>query len=257
MVPAIPLDELRDEALSDWRSDYRAGGDLGMLILRALAESYLPTLQRLRARLQIVEQAFVEGQEDRERVTALDSTGFRLQLLDLKWAVDSLSVTLPPLLRPGEQAQVAWLHVPSAVEAANSFAARLDAATKELSALREAISGAFAFAASAEGALQLERATETLELTRQIQESEQERARAADASERRTRDLQDAVTLVAAVLLGPGLVAAVYGAMPSIFDGCQIIRGATMAGFMILAGLGAWFVLSQYRRGEPDRRQTG
>lgn len=241
--PAVALDQLRDEVLADWRSDYSDGGDLGMLILRALSQSYLPALGRLRARLQVVEQAFVQGQEDPQSVTTLDPTGFRLQLLDLKWAVDRLSATLPPLLRPGEEPRGAWLDAFHAREAAHSFAARLEAACDDLADLREAISGAFALAASVDSSLQLERATETLELTRRIHQTEVQRARLAEVSEKRTRALQDAVTVIAAVLLGPGVIAAIYGALPSILDGCQELRGATMVVLMVGTGAATWTYL--------------
>ncbi len=236
-VAPVPLDELRNATLSQWRSNYRSGSDLGVLILSALSETYLPALARIRSRLQAIEQAFVEGHEAPQDVRTLDAAGYRALLLDLKWAVDTLSLALPPLLRPGEPAQQAWFDAPGAVEPAGVFASRLEVACADIADLRQAISGAFVFSASADSAAQLEKAAETLELTRAIQESENRRAIAAEETEKRARAVQDALTLVAALFLGPGLVAAVYGALPGIFSGCEEARAISMIALMVLFAL--------------------
>jgi hypothetical protein len=251
--PVLDLDELRDAVLADWRSDYRDGGDLGVLVLRELSRSYLPTIYTLRARLQAVEQAFVHGIEDPENVQALDSTGYRGQLLDLKWAVDSLSVRLPWLLRPGEDPREAWLLVGHALEAAESFASRLGTACTEIVELRHSITTAFALAAAADSATQLEQAAETLDVTRQLLEAEDQRATAAAAAEHRARVLQDAVSWIAAVLLGPGLVAGIYSAVPEIFDDCVLLRTLSMGGFMTGAAIGTWWYLRRRARLAANR----
>jgi hypothetical protein len=252
----LELDEIREAALSQWRSNFRDGSDLGILIMRALADSYQPALERLRARLQAVEQAFVQGQDDPQNVTTLDATGFRGLVAEVKWAVDSLSVMLPPLRRPGEAPAIAWLDAHNAPEAADAFAARLEAACIELGALRAAISDAFLFATSAQSAEQLERARETLELTRLIHEAERERVTAAERSEARARTLQQTLTLVAAFFLGPGLVAASFGAFPDLLQDCQNARLASMLVLMavsVVLTLGAvrWFERRQRDLSRP------
>ena len=243
--PELELDDLRDAALQQWRSNYRDGSDLGILIMRTLADSYQPALHVLRARLQAIEQRFVEGQDDPENVTTLDATGFRSLVAEVKWAVDSLSVILPRLRRPGEHARHAWLDAINAEEVAEAFRARLEVACTELGALRGAISDAFLFASSAQSTEQLERARETLELTRQIQEAEQRRAEAAEAAEERSRTLQATVSRVATFLLGPGLVAAGFGAFPGFLNECPWARFGVMLGVMTASILLISWVMSR------------
>lgn len=249
--PPLDLDYVREAALHQWRTDFSDGSDLGVLIMRSLAESYQPAIEALRGRLQAVEQAFVEGQDDPQNVTTLDARSFRSLVAEVKWAVDSLSVVLPALRRPGESPSTAWLDASHATQAANAFAARLEAAVDELGALRQAISDAFLFATSAQSAEQLERAQETLELTRQIQAAEQQRAASAERTEARARTLQQTVTLFAAFFLGPGLVAAGFGAFPDFLGSCQLARFATMLGLMAVS-VGA--TLAAVKRGEARSR---
>lgn len=255
--PAVELDEIREAALHQWRSNFRDGSDLGMVIMRVLADSYQPALERLRARLQAIEQAFVEGQDDPQNVTTLDATAFRKLVVEVKWAVDSLSVILPALRRPGEAASAAWLDAHNSKEVADAFAARLEAACGELGALRQAISDAFLFATSAQSAEQLERARETLDLTRRIHEGERERAAAAQRTEARARTLQQTVTLVAAFFLGPGLVAAGFGAFPEFLVECQTARLLSMVGLMAMSVVATLAVVrwGERRGGDLPARQ--
>ena len=100
------------------------------------------------------------------------------------------------------------------------------------------MSDAFLFATSAQTTEQLERARETLDLTRRIQEAEQQRAASAERTEARTRTLQQTVTVIAAFFLGPGLVAAGFGAFPAFLESCQLARLGAMFALMAVSRVG-------------------
>jgi hypothetical protein len=72
----------------------------------------------------------------------------------------------------------------------------------------------------------------------------------------RSNAFQSAITFVAAVLLAPGLVAAIFGAMPSVLEDCPSWRFVAIVASMVLAGGFAALMLRSISR-PPGRRGYG
>lgn len=66
--------------------------------------------------------------------------------------------------------------------------------------------------------------------------------------QRRAQDLQTAVTYVSAVLLAPGLVAAFFGAVPSVFDKHPTLRLLVIVGVMGVAGVASFYALRRIQQ---------
>jgi hypothetical protein len=139
------------------------------------------------------------------------------ELFALRWATDSAERTLRRLAAPADPALRAWLAFAGDRDAASDSLALHSRALDVLQAARRALGDALSWVAQQEAASVLSR---------------QEQAELSDAT------LRKAINLVATLLLGPGLVAAVFGAMPGWFDSRPSTRFAIMGAAMIASALG-------------------
>lgn len=220
----VPRDQLSRYARRRWQR-YVDPGDLAILLLRALVETYRPAIAALDRRLQDLQQGYVRGRGDPGGSGNLDEVGYREGLLQVKWAVDGLSRSMLNLSRPATAARGAWFPVRGAIDAAEEISELLDRAEQSLTRLRDELRESFALIAASQ-------ASEQLTISREIQQ-------AASAADERSRRFEIAAQYVAAAFVLPALVAQVLGGLPAIFEDCPSLRALVVAG-----GTGASIVVS-------------
>lgn len=195
---AFPRSQLRGYATRRWKR-FVHPGDLAVLFLRSLVETYRPALADLDRRLQDLQQAYVRGRDDLEGGENLDETKYRAGLLQVKWVVDRVSRSLVQLARPATDARTAWFDLQENVGPATETAELVDRADRALARQRDELRESFALIAASQ-------ASEQLAIAREIQETTAE-------AEERARDFQVVAQFAAAAFLAPALVAAIFGAL--------------------------------------------
>lgn len=224
--------DLEREVNLRWNSKLTNAGDVAMLMLRGLAGSYRPAIFTINSRLQNAELSFVRHQAD-SASSDLDVDEYRRELLAMKWVVGSLTREVGALSRRGSPMERAWFHLREST----------DIATETQSLIEEALSGAHRETGAIRVGLDLiagQRTTELLDLqrTEQAQSTQFERR----------------VNVLAAVLIGPALVGAIFDAMPEILPHCAVARLALMLFLMIAAGaLGYWLLKRYDGEGEGEK----
>ena len=221
--PPHPLERLSRFARGRWGTHHRNGEDLALLILREILDTHPPALTSLVRRLSDLQLGYVRGVlpgEGRD----LSSEQYRAALLEVHWVIQTLAGELFMLVRPGVPPEHAWFPVgPDSKDVATEIEQLLARTERSVDALRGQLSDSFALASSTE-------ASQQLVLSAQAEA-------VAERAERRGKQIDNVVTAIATVLLGPGLVVAVYGAVPAIFDDHENLRWISMTAFSVLAGL--------------------
>lgn len=217
-----PLERLSGFARARWTTHHRSGEDLALLFLRAAVDTHGPAVTSLLRRLSDLQLGYVRGLVAGTEGN-LDDRQYREALLEVHWVVETLAREVFLLLRPGTSATQAWFPVGPASEiVANEIAELLERTERAVDGLRRQLSDSFALASSTE-------ASQQLVLSRRAQE-------AAERSEHRNKQIDGVITAIATVLLGPGLVVAVFGALPGIFDKNESCRAISMGVFAVAAG---------------------
>lgn len=190
---AVPFDQLRRFVENRW-CGFNEPQAAATLIMRALADIWLPATERVSARLANSELLYLRGLDD--EAALLDDRSYRADLVGVKWVVDGLSGAFTSLRRPGVAAEDAWFRVKSAVDLATEIEQLLALAHEELKRHREQIRQSFDLIASTQTSRQIE----------------------LDAEERRRgQRLEQVAVLFAAVFLLPTLIAGVFDALPNLF----------------------------------------
>jgi hypothetical protein len=228
----FPLERLRRYAAAEWRR-YANPEDLAILILRSLTESYRPALADVDVRLEVLQQAYVQGREPNS-IEGLDEAGYRSALLQVKWVIDTISQAVVRLSRPATSIRTAWFRIGQNEAAAHEVAELLERAERTLTRQREEVRESFALAAASQ-------TSEQLTLARQSQEL------AAEADER-ARRFETMLQFAAAALLVPALVAQVLGALPAVFEDCPGLRAFFVIGVTTASGVLSVLGLVAYRR---------
>lgn len=217
--------DLEREVSLRWDPKLANAGDIAMLMLRSLARSYRPALATIESRLQNAELSFVRRQADANS-SDLDADGYRHELLAMKWVVQSMGREVGSLSRRASPMQSAWFHVTST-----------DVAEETQSLIEEALAGARRETEAIRVGLDLiagQRTTELLDLQRT------EQAQSGQFEQR--------INVLAAILIGPALVAAVFDAMPEIFPNCWALRLLLLVTLMIAAGVLGNQLLKRFSR---------
>jgi Mg2+ and Co2+ transporter CorA len=229
----VAFDDLRRFVEAHW-DDYHEPQDVATLILRALAESWFPALERISQRLANSELLYVQGLV--EEASLIDECTYRRDLVDLKWIVDSLSSVFTSLRRPAVPVEKAWFETktePGRLVAEQVEQLR-ELASGELARHREQLRGSFDLVASTEASRQLELGNE---------------------ERRRGERLEGVITFVTAVLLVPTLIAGVFAALPDVFHNRFHLRVWLLMGLM-LGGAALTFVGLRIVRARVGRSQT-
>lgn len=223
---AFPREDLVTFARRHWRR-FSHPGDLAMVFVRTLVDSYTPALREVDRRLEDCELGFVRGVDDPKGGGTLSDTEYRSKLLEVKWIVDGVSRTLAKLSRPATDLRSAWFDLSDAVVQADQTQDLIERTTRTLGRQREDLRASFDLIASTQ-------ASEQLSLSR-------------DAQERSDR-FRGLIDFIAAVLLVPSLVAAFFGALPGVLSTHPEARFALVLGSMIVLGLVSFFGLRAYRK---------
>ena len=194
-----------------------------MLMTRGLVGSYRPTLAKIEGRLQNAELSFIRWQADGSR-SDLDADGYRRELMAMKWVNESLVRELSGLSRQGSPAESAWFQLRENANVAEETQSLIDEGLASGRRHTEAIRVGLDLIAG-------QRTAELLDVQRI------ERAQSARFERR--------VSVLAAVLIGPGLVAAVFSATPETLSHCVAARLALMLALMVVAGLVGWLMLGR------------
>lgn len=226
----VPFEYLLRFTRERWGS-FNEPHDAATLMLRAIVDTFLTALEAISRRLQNSELGYVRGLDEADGAGNLDERAYRVELVDIKWMVDGVSGALNRLARPGTDTSVAWFRVHSgaAKQLAVEVRELVDLARGEVARQREQLRESFDLVASTQASRQLE-------LARQEQS--------------RGQRLERAITLVTAILLVPGLVAAFFGAMPSILADCWWGRTLLILGTMLGFGVASYITLRSLRSGE-------
>jgi hypothetical protein len=222
---AVSHEELLTFLRAHW-DDYHEPQDVALLIMRALAATWIPALDPIGDRLGNGDLLYVQGPlQDRALV---DERRYRIELVDMKWVVGGLSSLFRSLQRPGIDAKDAWFpaKTPRAVAVAVQIANLLALATADLTDKREQVRSSFELVA----------ATET---SRQMELGNEER--------RRGERLERVVTFVTVVLLVPTLVAGTFAALPDAWHKRPQLRAGVLLGLMFVGAAAAWGVLAIVR----------
>jgi hypothetical protein len=126
------------------------------------------------------------------------------------------------LISPGVRGADAWFDACQDKQTVDDVYSLLQRGLAELLLIREELRDTLLWLTS----------VQTADLSRRQQES-------ADRAQR----LQAVVSKVSVFLLGPGLVATIFGASPDWWDGSPGLRGVVMFGAMVVAGLLAWILV--------------
>lgn len=181
-VDPLPLDDLIARVGRAWvATEGRTPGDLGMLVLDDLAESYRPAHRELYAWLESWELDFNERLHQTEQQTLKDIRGL-LSLLRVR--LTSLS---PSHDRPGD----AWFGGLSSEHVAAALDRRVERALRQLAEMTEVLRTSFQVLTTAGAAEQL---------------------RLAQEQQQRGERLDDRITVITSLLLVPTLVVGIYGA---------------------------------------------
>jgi hypothetical protein len=229
---AVPFDQLRRFVENRWRG-YNEPQDAATLILRALADTWLPATERVSARLANSELLYVRGLDD--KAALLDDRSYWADLVGVKWVVDGLSGSFTSLRRPGVVAKEAWFRAKSAVDLATEVEQLLALADNELKRHREQIRQSFDLIASTQTSRQVE----------------------IDAEERRRgQRLEQVAVLFATVFLAPTLIAAVFDALPNLFGADSDSRMWILLALMV-GGAALTYLLLQLVRPRPPGARGG
>jgi hypothetical protein len=237
----FPSEELRRSARERFPRSPRAG-DLAIVLLRQLVETYRLALADLDRRLQDLQQGYMRGRDESPNVTNLDEAQYRAALLQVKWVVDGLSRSLVRLSRPATRTSGAWFEVERREATAAEVGELVERAERTLAGQRAELRESFALIAASQ-------ASEQLALARKIAE---EAARA----DHRARRFETLVQYAAAVFLLPTLVAQILGGLPDIYRDCPprraiVVAGGTLAAVAVSVGLLYW-----YRKHHDETRST-
>jgi CorA-like Mg2+ transporter protein len=225
---AISFDVLRRFAEQRWHG-YHEPPDAATVVLRALADTWLPAIEPVSARLANAELLYVRGLDDDRAL--LDDRDYRRDLVDVKWIVDGLSSAFVALRRPGVPAETAWFRTAAAGEVAGEVERLLTLALDELGRHREQVRQSFDLIASTQTSRQIE---------------------LANAERRRGERLERVVTFITTVLLGPALIATIFGALPDALHKRFALRLWLLIGLMIVAAVATYLTLLALRRREQQ-----
>jgi hypothetical protein len=206
---AVDFDELLRTLEERWLG-FNEPHDAATLMLRIVADEWLPAIARVGARLQNSELGYVRGLDEPGGGGNLSDREYRQELVDIKWVVDGLSGLFTRLLRPGVKVTTKWFRVKSAEAVAREVDELLELAGAEIGRHREQLRESFDLIA-------------TTQTSRQIE--------LAGDEQRRGRRLEFVVTLATAGLLVPALIAAAFGAVPDELAN----RGHLRLGVMLIA----------------------
>jgi hypothetical protein len=223
----VSRSDLEREVNLRWNSKLTNAGDVAMLMLRGLAVSYRPAVSTINSRLQNAELSFVRRQADAAS-SDLDADEYRRELLAMKWVVGSLTKEVGALSRRGTPMERAWFHLLQSADIAEEMQSLID----------ETLAGAHRETEAIRVGLDLiagQRTTELLDLQRS------EQAQSAQFEQR--------VNVLAAILIGPALVAAIFDAMPEIMPQCPGARLGLMLLLMVVAGVLGDRLLKRYGGG--------
>lgn len=222
----VGFDDLRRFVQQHW-DGYHEPQDVATLILRALADTWLPALERVSARLANSELLYVQRLVEERAL--IDERTYRQDLVDLKWIVDGLSSAFTTLRRPAVPVADAWFVAksPQARQVAQQVEQLIELASGELARHREQVRTSFDLVASTEA-------------SRQIELGNEER--------RRGERLEGVVTFVTAVLLVPTLIAGVFAAIPDALHGRLHLRLGLLLGLMVVGAVATWLSLRTMRR---------
>jgi len=210
---AVDYDELRRTLEERWRN-FNEPHDAATLILRVLADSWLPAITRVGGRLQNSELAYVRGLDDPAGGGNLSDREYRQELVDLKWVVDGLSSDFTGLLRPGVPVAAKWFSVRQAADVAGEVDELLELAREEVGRHREQLRESFDLIATTQTSRQIELAGE---------------------EQRRGRRLELVVALATTVLLVPALIATTFDAVPEVLANRGNLRLGVMLALMAAA----------------------
>jgi hypothetical protein len=191
---SVDYDELMRTLEERWRN-FNEPHDAATLMLRILADSWLPAITRIGARLQNSELAYVRGLNEPGGGGNLSDREYRQELVGLKWVVDRQSADFTGLLRPGVPVADKWFRVRHATDIAGEVDELLELGREEIRRHREQLRQSFDLIA-------------TTQTSHQIELSGEE--------QRRSRRLELVVALATAVLLVPALIATTFGAVPEV-----------------------------------------
>jgi len=228
-----PRDRLAALAKARWRPSYLDGQDLAILILRAVVDTFPHGLAALAKRLRELQQDYVKGTVGPPELRIIDDHGFRLGLLQVKWVLDGLFIRMLDLVRPGVPATQRWLPVSNARDIADEIDVLLQRSEHDLRDVRDGVGSSFALASATQ-------ASEQLALSRSAQI-------AADRVEQRSREVDRVVDAIAVILLGPGLVAGIFAALPGIFDADENMRAALLGALTLATSLATYLGLRSLR----------
>ncbi len=198
-------DVLREAIAREWIDGrHAAAGDLGTLVLHQLVATYAHARREMYSWLDLWEADFYERGDETERDT----------LIDLRSLVAQFRQRLNAFNQPGVADERAWFQTRTAGTSAQAVDNLVDRSLRDLRELSDSLRACFDLLASTGASRHLELAKEQQQATAREQ--------------RQTANFQDILSMGAAILLVPTLIAGIFGA------NTELPGKETWGGFVLL-----------------------
>jgi hypothetical protein len=231
-LPTIRRERLAEAAEGFQRTD-QTSIDVGMMMLEHLAKRSIRVAHEFRDeignRMIDLHRGAVEGSLD-EGATAR----IRQELFDLRWVLDAFERSTRHFLADYDAMTERWYAAASDQSTALRVEGLYERALDDTVEARRTLAEAFAWLTNDDNRRVLTQQTEVQKELVDLQEG--------------AANLQELVALLTVFVLVPTLMATLFGAMPSWWEGHQGVRSIVLIGVVIAAGAISWLLLQRRKR---------